>query len=112
MQWQRATVSAVPQAVAYARVRAGYAMDKWLLYVNGGPAFAKIDNDVSYGGTVAKFAEKYVLPSPDLALIMANAGLSAGSWKTLIMSCPRIARKDSACLENGCSADTTSGRGA
>lgn len=34
------------------RVRAGYAMDKWMVYVNGGPAFAKVDNDVTYGGTI------------------------------------------------------------
>ena len=29
-------------------------MDKWLLYVNGGPAFAKTENDVAFGGTVPK----------------------------------------------------------
>lgn len=33
------------------RIRAGYAMNKWMVYVNGGPAFAKIDNEVTYAGT-------------------------------------------------------------
>jgi outer membrane immunogenic protein len=37
------------------RARVGYAKDKWLMYVNGGPAFAKTENDVSYGGTVNKY---------------------------------------------------------
>jgi outer membrane immunogenic protein len=53
--WSNASASCSSHLVYHTafRVRAGYAMDKWMFYVNGGPAFAKTDNEVAYGGTLS-----------------------------------------------------------